>query len=532
LLRGLPGSIAASQGGRLAAANLGAFALEGLAFAGSHRGLAQAFGHVLPEGSLSFAQELGHAYLTLGLLKSLSGVAGAGVRRYTLPTLERQSLSSLQHLGRFALPQAAMYSGIYLSSAWAPGLGLGENPGDDLALTSLVTLLQFNLSGMVLNKVPGFHRLNQSIQMQTELAIRETGARFRQHLEETFRIPPGMGGEMVPAKGVFMSSDRRQARLDTDFRINRMTATGSSGEGLIDNGPFGKFSREVFAAQGTAVYTPVGDTVTKIPGAKRNVILIAGAWLDHTCFTELPQQIHQRGHGIKIISFPGHEIADPVSLQQRPAKELAESWQRALKETVERLLEKDPSTPVVLGGFSLGGAAALGIYANLDPALQGRISGLILGAPALAFPLLETSVIGPLNRRVLLPLYSRFSEKPVQGPNRYTRSNVPGGLAAHVQFKEERTWSSRHAAVLLGEAARGDLLKLKEHPNLPPVLVIHGGRTDLTVSSRAAELVQETFGKKAHSLNLAKRFSRHLVFVFRGRQRAFDRIHQFLAENK
>jgi 1-acyl-sn-glycerol-3-phosphate acyltransferase len=111
-------------------------------------------------------------------------------------------------------------------------LGLGENPGDDLALTSLVTLLQFNLSGMVLNKVPGFHRLNQSIQMQTELAIRETGARFRQHLAETFQGPRGPEQAWAAASDAPISGETRDAI--PDMSTMRVVGSKSGQPGSID----------------------------------------------------------------------------------------------------------------------------------------------------------------------------------------------------------------------------------------------------------------------------------------------------------
>ena len=48
------------------------------------------------------------------------------------------------------------------------------------------------------------------------------------------------------------------------------------------------------------------------------------------------------------------------------ADRLQEYWYQSLKGAVVELLEKNPEGPVVLGGFSLGGAAAARIFAGLS----------------------------------------------------------------------------------------------------------------------------------------------------------------------
>jgi hypothetical protein len=165
LLRWLPRSpvrkILCSRGSQLAAANLGAFGLEGLAFVGSSHGLQHLWKHPSTGHENHLGQELGHAYLTLGLLKSFGFLAGAQLRGV--------SAGRLQHL---ALPQAAMFTGIYLSHALASLLNLGEAMDSRTMLTqSLFTLAHFNIAGAALNALPGLANANRRIQWESDQTL-------------------------------------------------------------------------------------------------------------------------------------------------------------------------------------------------------------------------------------------------------------------------------------------------------------------------------------------------------------------------
>lgn len=177
----------------LIGANLGAFGLEGLTFVGAQRGLSQLMGRPAAAAS-NFFQELGHTYLTLGLLKGLGGVAGLGVRsRYghVLPT----QLALADRLLCAAAPQLAAFTGIYLSHTLAPHLGLAAplEPMDRL-LQSAVTLLQFGAAGSLLNRLPGYARANHRIGQQTQRAF---AARL-----ETLPDPLGYAGRPIPALSI------------------------------------------------------------------------------------------------------------------------------------------------------------------------------------------------------------------------------------------------------------------------------------------------------------------------------------------
>lgn len=161
LLRWLPrsplGKILSSRGPQLIAANLGAFGLEGLAFVGSSHGLQHLLNRTSTAKENHFVQELGHAYLTLGLLKSFGFLAGAHLRGI--------SAGRLQHL---ALPQAAMFTGIYLSNAMAPFLNLGKAMDHHtMLIQSLFTLAHFNMAGAALNALPGLATANGRILWET-----------------------------------------------------------------------------------------------------------------------------------------------------------------------------------------------------------------------------------------------------------------------------------------------------------------------------------------------------------------------------
>lgn len=170
LLKFLPQGL--SKGGALVAANLGAFGLEGVSFVGSTRGIQHLMGHpALPEAD--FSKELGHAYLTLGLLKGLGGItqSALALRYQKIPASQLVWQDQLLLKGA---PQAASFGGIYLSHTLAPHFGLGEymDPSDRL-VQSAVSLIHFGAAGILMSRIPGYAAANQRIHRETQGLIQE-----------------------------------------------------------------------------------------------------------------------------------------------------------------------------------------------------------------------------------------------------------------------------------------------------------------------------------------------------------------------
>lgn len=146
----------------LFSANLGAFALEGLGYVGSTRGLRQAMGGAF-DPAISFSHELGHAYLTLGLLKTFGGLAQTGLRR-RYQGVSAQAYSIQDKFILKSVPQAAQFAGIYMSHTLAPTFALGPDLDPaDRALQSAVTLVHFGMAGHVLARIPGYAGSQQRV---------------------------------------------------------------------------------------------------------------------------------------------------------------------------------------------------------------------------------------------------------------------------------------------------------------------------------------------------------------------------------
>lgn len=179
----------ASRPMTLLGANLGAFALEGLALVGSGHGLGKLLGGT-SKGGNHFFKELGHAYLTMGLLRGWGGLAAIG-RDLRLGNLATAVLSPADRLLAVALPQAACFGGIYTSYSLAPYLGLGEylEPAERL-LRSAVTSLHFLFADRLLQVVPGLPRFNRQINREA-----------REYLERAFPRNAWFGWQPVPAGG-------------------------------------------------------------------------------------------------------------------------------------------------------------------------------------------------------------------------------------------------------------------------------------------------------------------------------------------
>jgi hypothetical protein len=170
LSRSLPQGL--GWGKTLAAANGGAFALEGLAFMGSQRGLHHALGRpAVPESN--FAKELGHTYLTLGLLKGLGGVSNTALQA-AYRGIPKIKLGWQDRLILAGAPQAAAFSGIYLSHTLAPSLGLADPMGiNDRLYQSTLTLISFGMAGGLLHSIPGYTRANQEMRLRTQQVLQQ-----------------------------------------------------------------------------------------------------------------------------------------------------------------------------------------------------------------------------------------------------------------------------------------------------------------------------------------------------------------------
>lgn len=213
LMRGLPVRFAGgSHLARVATANTVGFALEGMAFVGTHHGLARAVGRPLPEG-MSLAQELGHTYLTLGLLKGAGSISQA-LLRARLGGLHPGQLSLFDRFSTVALPQVAMFGGIYGGQWISPHLGLGEElNGTQRLLQSLNMLFQFNLAGGILNAMPGYGRTNQWMHQQTQQAMLDSAARARGVVRD-FIDPPVP--DFVTPEGIRISQTNRGNPLESN----------------------------------------------------------------------------------------------------------------------------------------------------------------------------------------------------------------------------------------------------------------------------------------------------------------------------
>lgn len=150
----------------LIGANAGAFALEGLAFVGAERGLTNALDRK-SFGERNFGKELGHAYLTMGLLRGFGAFTKATVQLH-LGRLQPAAFSRQDKFLYHAAPHLASFGGIFASHTLAPYWGLGEymDPMDRL-LQSGVAMFHFAAAGHLLHHIPGYTRFLQQLQKQT-----------------------------------------------------------------------------------------------------------------------------------------------------------------------------------------------------------------------------------------------------------------------------------------------------------------------------------------------------------------------------
>jgi phosphatidylserine decarboxylase precursor len=294
---------------------------------------------------------------------------------------------------------------------------------------------------------------------------------------------------------------------------------------VVDNGPFGTFSREVVS--GVNVYTP--QVASGVATNKGTLLLISGAGGNHTSFAELPSELATEGWKVKLLVYPGYDDVDSPSVLSgggRKGRKLEKGWHDKMNKVVsDYIRDTDPSHPVYLGGFSMGGSGAVRIYEGLDAAMKKKIQGLILGAPGFHMAALETS--NPVRdwaiRRVVLPAGSFLNLSP-RKPKKNT--SVDPELEKAVHRLATRPWSSEFGAVLFNESARSALLRLQGQSELPRVLLIHGGASDQTVLPKAANLVQGVLKNQVTTVELPH--SGHYVFAAPNRRIGFDAVKKFL----
>jgi serine/threonine-protein kinase len=240
----------------LARANLGAFGLEGLAFAGSAQGIHHAMGREVIPGT-SFGKELGHAYLTMGLLRTFGGATHAALyRRYhkiPAPFLSLQDKIILK-----TAPQAAQFGGIYLSHTLAPRLGLGEymDPGER-AFQSAVSLVHFGAAGHLLNRMPGYLQANQKIHLEAQ----RLGAQIRDYWRDYSALP--MRSLAAPGIGIIGLGPVPSPAL----RANEMRMSASNNDGAGKGDPV-----TITAVPISDSEPPLGTTQIRAPRGKRSRI--------------------------------------------------------------------------------------------------------------------------------------------------------------------------------------------------------------------------------------------------------------------
>ena len=185
--------------------------------------------------------------------------------------------------------------------------------------------------------------------------------------------------------------------------------------------------------------------------------------------------------------------------------------------------QMNPATAIYLGGLSLGGAASLIALEDMSLPAKAQIKGLLLMVPALNYTSLEKNrFLKPILRRVGLPLKVMMKKRRQRTPPPFDPS-----LAGHIQVMTDRPASADYAAVLFSEAAKTSLKRLKEYQNLPPVLVIHAGKSDETVDVSSVDLVRRTFPQISVQEIPG---SSHWILPQSNRHQAFEAIRHFLSQ--
>jgi alpha-beta hydrolase superfamily lysophospholipase len=495
-----------------------------------------------PEGGGALGPGWLPAALGLGVLRGSHFLGSQGVLG-----IQRLSRSAgLTKLAQTSLPLGTLFAGLYGSHHLQVALGLqpqvkDATTGVDVLHSMAVLLPGLSLGNVLLGR--SWAALRREMEMRADT--------FWKHGADTqggtrWTLPPGR--QAAPAEVISgdlairstSSGIKKAGGLNTnplqdfiyqardfdplDFEALDESSSGhmyspKTEDGLQRHDLYGFLFSE--SESGVRIYTPISEEGT--PVQRGVMILISGVAGNYTSFGELPRQLCEAGWLVKLLTIPGYDRNDSVQALRVSPRLLKEYWLDALKAAVNKILKVNDEGPLVLGGFSLGGAEAIRLFSGLDPLQRTRVQAFVLGAPAFAFSAVEgkNPIMNWFTRYVVLPFRTLF--------NKTKTGKVPDTLAPELapyfHTKIERPWRGEHAAVLTGEAARRDLTALE---NLPPALLIHSGRSDPTVSYKAARLAGNAFGEQMEVLDLENEDVGHYVFVGRGRQQVYDTVIDFL----
>jgi len=293
------------------------------------------------------------------------------------------------------------------------------------------------------------------------------------------------------------------------------------------------------------LHHPLGGSFTEIGGSvptllslrlkpealvekpRGQVLLISGAGGNHTSFGEIPRRLSDENWQVRMLVYPGYQNpSDPRPLAGGGLKShrLAKIWQESMRHSVRDIVEKHKDGPLLLGGFSMGGAGVLDAFHSLPPTVRRKVDGLILAAPAVYPKTLDAPnpAVNFLVRRLALPAMALF------GVNlRKKQSGLHPRAEGRVDVAMTVPRTANHAAVLTIEGGRRAARSLAKEGRMPPILLIHGGENDLTVSARSAEQLKKWFGKSIVREILMPKEDGHYVLVGGNHSQAEDAVSLF-----
>jgi fermentation-respiration switch protein FrsA (DUF1100 family) len=276
---------------------------------------------------------------------------------------------------------------------------------------------------------------------------------------------------------------------------------------LVDNGPLGTFSRSVhlfnvneivpvLSGSIAPVYSPISESTER--GARGYSLWFSGAYTNHTALGETPKRLAESGWGTDVVPF---REWDDVGELEAPrgrwlkARLMKDGWLDVAANLIPNFFFTKPDDmPLVLGGFSMGGAAAILSYLAMSSSLRDRIDGLVLVSPCFDIPRLE-AMTNPVSRFVFEQIV--FGGLMVAlGKERVkdTPSLIDPALAPYVQRQTRRHIGADLASKWFIDRGRKALDGIRMGGGDPkPVLLIHGGESDETVSARSFERVKVAF---------------------------------------
>ncbi|MBL7685680.1 MAG: hypothetical protein JNK65_06575, partial [Deltaproteobacteria bacterium] len=230
--------------------------------------------------------------------------------------------------------------------------------------------------GSLLDQLARAEFTNLQLGVSMSLAHHLVGGRFNGkiksiQIDTAWRSPPkenssilNLYGWTKAYEGSFSNSLEEIAiHLNSALKSQLTSLTGRNGTvpSFSEQGVFGYFLREKIGR--THIYTSLILKPLPTEKAKKGtLILIAGSGSNQTAFGELPKDLTEQGWEVKIVVIPGFE--NPRNLhhfsnRKISAKQLAQDWEKDLKEVVLKLVEKKSGLPIFLGGYSMGGAGSV-----------------------------------------------------------------------------------------------------------------------------------------------------------------------------